>query len=301
MQTRRLIKAQELADRHQVSLRTIYRDIRTLEQSGVPIIGEAGMGYSLEKSFHLPPIHLSPEECNTLLFASKLLQPFTDQSVRDQYASALDKIRAVLHVTQNDDLDTLNQQVKIVDHGISPVDNSNNISRLQTALLEGKLIEISYFAQYNSTQTSRKIAPIGLTFYANTWHLIAWCYLREEYRDFRTDRIKEINTLNINYKKTDYIGLDEYIDKLSKRNEVHRVELKIDKDFYPFINNQKYSLGYVSEIEKEDCFIVEFLTGSLDYTAQYLLMWGKYAHIISPPTLVDKVKMLLSDLNDQYL
>src|SRR5690606_23524957 len=81
LQSRRVVKAQELADRFQVSLRTIYRDIRSLEISGVPIVGEAGIGYSIMEGYRLPPVMFTREEVNSLVAAEKLMQKFSDKAL----------------------------------------------------------------------------------------------------------------------------------------------------------------------------------------------------------------------------
>src|SRR5690349_782337 len=100
LQSRRLVKARDIAERFALSLRTVYRDIRALEEAGVPVIGEAGMGYRLMEGYKLPPVMFSNEEASALLTASKLVQSKTDETTAKHYASALDKIKAVLRLTE---------------------------------------------------------------------------------------------------------------------------------------------------------------------------------------------------------
>src|SRR5690554_7087819 len=96
LQSKRLVKAQELADRFQVSLRTIYRDIRSLEASGIPIVGEAGNGYSLMEGYRLPPIVFTKEEAASFIAAEKLMQQFTDKGLVSSHESAMQKVGCVL-------------------------------------------------------------------------------------------------------------------------------------------------------------------------------------------------------------
>jgi predicted DNA-binding transcriptional regulator YafY len=102
LQSKRIVKAQELAQRFEVSLRTIYRDIRTLETSGVPIYSEAGIGYSLLNGYRLPPVMFTREEATSFIAAEKLMQKFTDPELGKHYAAATFKLKAVLQGVDKD-------------------------------------------------------------------------------------------------------------------------------------------------------------------------------------------------------
>ena len=102
LQTQRVVTAQSLADRFEVSLRTIYRDIRTLENAGVPIGAEAGIGYFIEKSYQLPPIMFDQEEAVALVVGEKFVEQYSDQQTSTQYANAVDKVKAVLKTAEQD-------------------------------------------------------------------------------------------------------------------------------------------------------------------------------------------------------
>src|SRR5215203_7098302 len=95
LQSKRLVKAQEVADKFGISLRTVYRDIHALEEAGVPVIGEAGVGYRLMEGYKLPPVLFNQDEASALLTASKLMQSMSDEHSSKHYSSALDKIKAV--------------------------------------------------------------------------------------------------------------------------------------------------------------------------------------------------------------
>src|SRR5678816_3495463 len=102
LQSRTLVKAQQIADKFSISLRTVYRDVHALQEAGVPVIGEAGTGYSLMEGYKLPPVMFNEEEASALLTAAKLMQSKTDASSSKHYGSALDKIKAVLRLTEKD-------------------------------------------------------------------------------------------------------------------------------------------------------------------------------------------------------
>src|ERR1044071_3301431 len=104
LQSRRLVKAQDIANKFSISLRTVYRDIRALEKGGVPIIGEAGIGYSLMEGYKLPPVMFNQDEASALLTAAKLVQSKTDEKTTAHYNSALDKIKAVLRFSEKEQI-----------------------------------------------------------------------------------------------------------------------------------------------------------------------------------------------------
>ena len=121
LHTRRVVKAQDLAERFEISLRTVYRDMRSLEEAGVPIVGEAGIGYSLMEGYKLPPVLFSKEEALALVTAEKMVDKFTDDATQRNYRSALYKIKAVLRVQEKDLLERVEDSILVLeDSGTSP-------------------------------------------------------------------------------------------------------------------------------------------------------------------------------------
>ncbi len=102
LQTKKIVKAQEIADRFSISLRTVYRDIKALEESGVPVGGEAGVGYQLMEGYRLPPVMFTKEEAIAFLTAEKMVEKLTDASSKKHYKEAMLKIKAVLRYSEKD-------------------------------------------------------------------------------------------------------------------------------------------------------------------------------------------------------
>jgi predicted DNA-binding transcriptional regulator YafY len=113
LQSKRVVKAQEIADRFEISLRTVYRDIRSLEESGVPIGAEAGVGYFLLENYHLPPVMFTHEEASALLFGEKLMEKMSDEKTRNEFRSAIYKIKAILKPGEKDHLEKLNDRIAV--------------------------------------------------------------------------------------------------------------------------------------------------------------------------------------------
>src|SRR3954469_25398327 len=113
LQTKRVVKAEEIADRFEISLRTVYRDVKALMEAGVPIGSEAGKGYFIVDGYHVPPVMLTQEEASAMLTAGKLVEKMTDASIRKAYESALLKIKSVLNDSDKDHLENLQSSIQV--------------------------------------------------------------------------------------------------------------------------------------------------------------------------------------------
>ncbi|RYG08125.1 MAG: HTH domain-containing protein, partial [Chitinophagaceae bacterium] len=185
LQTRRVVKAQDIADRFSISLRTVYRDIKTLEEAGIPIIGEAGVGYSLVEGFRLPPVMLTREEATAFLTAEKLVGQLTDNAVKADFTSAMYKIKSVLKSTEKDFLEDIDSSIRVI-KSRRQVNNSLELNLLQNTLKsisEKRALHINYFTYYRQEATERIVEPVGVFYLDNYWHLIAYCRSRNAIRD----------------------------------------------------------------------------------------------------------------------
>ncbi|WP_045469889.1 helix-turn-helix transcriptional regulator [Sporocytophaga myxococcoides] len=209
LQTKRLLTATALADKFAVSVRTIYRDIRALEQAGVPIITEEGKGYKLMEGYRVPPVMFTEAQANALIIAEQLVLKNKDASFIKDYTEAVDKIKSVLNYSIKVKADLLSERTRF-DQNINRERNSNNLSDLQFALTNYFLTKIEYANEQNQTST-RHIEPFALLSTEN-WLLIAYCRLRQEFRYFRLDRIKKLDILPDKF-DPHRMTLQEFFDK----------------------------------------------------------------------------------------
>jgi predicted DNA-binding transcriptional regulator YafY len=193
LQTKSLLTAAELADKFSVSVRTIYRDIRTLEQAGVPIITEEGKGYSLMEGFKVPPVMFTENEANALILAEQLVLNNRDASFVKDFTDAIEKIKAVLRYTEKDKANLLTERTRYTQN-VNRERTSNNLSTLQFALTNFQLVQIEYTNEEGNA-SSRTIEPFALLSTQESWLLVAWCQLRESFRYFRLDRIQQLKLL----------------------------------------------------------------------------------------------------------
>ncbi len=212
LQSRKYVTAEKIATKFSISVRTVYRDVKALGELGIPVSFEAPKGYFVVQGYFLPPVSFSTAEANALLLIEVLVNGFTDQSVRKHYASALDKIRAVLHGSQKEELERLNEKIRFQKPECFNL-NFEYLPTLQNAIAVKTILEIDYINQKEEC-SKRKLEPIGLIFYAFNWHLIGWCYNRRDYRDFRVSRISKIKDTGQPFKKKSHIELNEYMKQL---------------------------------------------------------------------------------------
>lgn len=209
LQTKPILTASELADKFSVSIRTIYRDIRALEQAGVPIVTEDGKGYTLMEGYRMPPVMFTEAQANALITAEQFVLKNKDTSFIKDYKEAIDKIKAVLKYSVKDKTNLLSERIQFRQNNENEK-TSNYLSDLQFALTNFRLTEIKYTNEAKEN-TDRTIEPFALYSTQENWLLIAFCRLRKEYRAFRLDRIKQLNILNDTF-NPHKITLEKYFE-----------------------------------------------------------------------------------------
>lgn len=210
LQTKRLLTASELASKFFVSNRTIYRDIKALEQAGVPILTEEGKGYTLMEGYRIPPIMFTESEANALITAEQLILRNKDTSFVKEYSEAINKIKSVLRPNTKDKVILLSDRVVFRQNS----DNdrtSNFLSTLQLTLTNFNLVKIKYHSPDTKQTTERIIEPFAIYSTQENWLLIAFCRLRKDFRAFRLDRIQNLMRLNEQF-EPHKITLQEYFE-----------------------------------------------------------------------------------------
>ncbi len=302
LQSKKLVTAQEIADRFNISLRTVYRDIKALDESGVPVIGEAGNGYSIMEGYRLPPVMFTQEEASALLLGSKLAEQLTDASIRKHFDAALFKIKAVLRGADKDYVEHLDEHVAVFRSRL-PVDEQNDkfLVHIQKALVEKRVAYIEYVSNYSNEYTKRNIEPIGLCYYGQSWHLIGWCQLRNDYRDFRINRIRQLRITEASFANRQHRSLQQYInDMIHESGELQEVAVEFDNKVARHIADQKYYYGFVREERLENTVRMFFVTSYPEHFGRWLLMFTNSVKIISPSRLHNIMQELTEEINEHY-
>lgn len=302
LQTKRVVKAEEIADRFGMSLRTVYRDVRALMEAGVPIGSEAGKGYFIVDGYHLPPVMFTQDEASAMLLAGKLVEKMSDKSVRAAFESALLKIKAVLNDTGKDHLEDLQSHIVVQDMRQQEETFPNHfLTDIQRAVVEKQVLHLDYLS-VDDELTHRDVEPIGLFYYSSAWHLIAWCRMRTGYRDFRADRINSLTFPGVKFDSRNLISLQEYLSTVVQGNrEVENVTVQFDLAVARHVRQSKYLHGFVSEEVAGDKVRMHFLSSSLHGFCRWLLMFGKYVEIEQPEKARELLVELVEELGAHHL
>lgn len=192
LRRRHVLTAAAIGSELEVSERTVYRDIADLVRSGVPIAGEAGVGYTLRRGFDLPPLMFTEEEIEALVLGTRVVSSWADEGLAKAAESALARIEAALP-------DKL--KARLVGSRLFapsfhvPQQVAGALADLRKAIDDRRRTLLDYFDN-DGAQTDRVVRPLGLFFWGNKWTLTAWCELRNDFRDFRLDRIQAMSALD---------------------------------------------------------------------------------------------------------
>ena len=214
LQTKRYLTVQDIAKEFGVSSRTIYRDLSVLEKAGVPIFNERAKGYSIIEGYRLPPIMFSDDETNALITAEQLVLKNKDNSLIKNYSLALNKIKSILKYTSKDKAELLSKRVSF-GRNVKLEITSNYLSTIQSALINCKLLKINY-SSVNNITTIRMIEPLALYSTLGNWVVIAWCRLREQYREFRLDRINNLDLVSESFQPREF-DIKNYFENADKQ------------------------------------------------------------------------------------
>ncbi|RDB03612.1 helix-turn-helix transcriptional regulator [Runella aurantiaca] len=214
LQSRKYTTAEVLSERFGMSVRTVYRDLKALDEIGIPIGFESNKGYYVMQGYFLPPVMFSTEEANALVLVESIVERFTDKSIRRHYHSALNKVKAVLKHQQKEHVEHLED--KVVTSASCPNHNFEYLAEIQTSITNQTILQLHY---QNAGQEGslREIEPIGMIFYSMAWHVIGWCWLRNEYRDFKVARILKLQNTYKPFRKADHQHLNDYIKQQEMR------------------------------------------------------------------------------------
>jgi len=195
-QRRLAVTANQIAEAFDICKRTVYRDIQCLMDTGAPIIGEAGVGYTIDKRYYLPPITFDADELEAIGLGISMVRQWTDDQFADKAASAFEKIQAVLPASLQGELE---QITTFAVPNLPKIPWNVSFSDLREFIRSHQKIDVAY-SDENQKETNRTLRPLALLFFNPVWLLAAWCEKRMDFRNFRIDRI---NSLSINDEKFD--------------------------------------------------------------------------------------------------
>lgn len=208
---RRVTTAAQLACWLEVSERTVYRDIRDLSISGVPVEGAAGVGYRLSAGFDLPPIMFSVDEVEALVAGARIVEVWGGPALAAHARSAVAKIALALPPSRRDEV----ERTRLFAPGfLVPKDAARSLEQVRQAILQHRKLRIEYIDS-GERLSARTVCPLGLYFWGTTWCIGAWCEARGDFRNFRLDRVRGLKLTGEIFEEAAGRTLDDFIESRS--------------------------------------------------------------------------------------
>lgn len=291
LQGRDVVRAEDLANLFETSVRTIYRDIQALSEAGVPIIGAPGAGYSLMEGYFLPPISFTVEEAVTLLIGTDFIEQRFDDKYRGRAQAARRKIEAILSENVRNETSRVRKALRLLtpDQRAALSTERENFEKIRRAILDERKIKFHYSKNIETSKgnrhSDRTVAPYGLVLVEGAWMLVAYCDLRQNIRHFRLSRMSELYELEERFEFPEYFNLQEYTPPDDRGL---RVRLRFDHDI---ADKVKESNNYfIEEMEEQpDGLVVVLRVRQLDDLRQWVLSWGAGVVVLEPESLRDQI------------
>lgn len=284
-----------MAERFGVSLRTIYRDMNSLSEAGVPICGNSGIGYSLIEGYRLPSLMFSKEEAIAFLTAEKIIEQLTDTQNSNYFRQGMDKIRAALRAVDKKYLHDMDDTIAVYKSRNTGESLPNIMQTILSSISDKLILKIDYTDADDNT-SKRALEAIGITYSQPRWYLSAWCHLREEYRMFRLDRISNIIITADSHTKEhppleSLLGCDD-------PQSLTEVVLYTSKEVSKHFADRCHFMGLTKEKELANGQIEQtYMAYSLESIARWVLANADTTTIVRPAEVKDIIKQIIKNLD----
>ena len=283
LQARGELRAADLAERFEVSVRTIYRDMEGLAQGGVPLVATPGKGYRLLEGYFLPPLSLSGAEAGVLVLGAEFVRDRVDPELGQAAEEALRKLQSILPLAQRQRVEHWRRELlfprsRRIDQEL--------LGPIRAALEQRQVLRLLYHAYRRPEPESREVEPISLYFLAESWHLAAYCRSRQAQRFFRLDRIDDLVVLEERFVQTER----HLVPRRTEPPMLAEAHVRFDAAIVRWVRERQH---YLFMREEADLSGPVFVYAVRDERALlgWLLSWGALAELIDPPEL----RTLLAD------
>ena len=303
LQRKGTLRAEDLAATFETSTRTIYRDIQALSESGVPILGAPGWGYSLMEGYFLPPVSFTAEEAVALLVGTDFVEKKFDSAYGQRARGARGKIEAILPAGVRKDAERARSAIRLIadeETGAGPAEK-RRLEALRGAILEGRKVKFRYSAGMpgpgsGGRQSVRVVSPYGLVLTQGFWMLVGHCELRREIRHFRLSRMDELTTLEERFRLPDGFDMQGYAAP-DDRNV--RVRLLADPGLADRLK-EKGTFYMESVEEREDGLLVTCRVRRPEELLGWILGWGADVVVLEPESLRERIREEIEKWRRRY-
>jgi predicted DNA-binding transcriptional regulator YafY len=282
LRSKRRVRAQDLAETFEVSLRTIYRDVAALSEAGVPIVSLPSQGYELMEGFYLPPLVFTPSEASALFLGTTMLANQAAGQLPSHAETALAKIAAVL---PNETRGQVERLTEIIEFYL-PKERFNlddpRLLTLRQAILERRAVWLCYHSYSGNETTERVVEPHSLTYSGSVWYVSGYCRLRQDSRGFRFDRIEQLRLLEEQF---------EARTVESAAPEPVTIRVRFAESVVRWVRErQHYGFVEVEAPPNGDGFVMVYRVDAFSEMVPWLLSWGASAEVLSPGELRDQIR-----------
>lgn len=303
LQNRPNLTSRDLAEHFGVSRRTIFRDLRALSESGVPLTYAEEGGYEILEGYQLPPLMLSAREAATLLTGTEFMKLQSDASLRKDADEVALKIRSVLPREVREYIDRLRERTVLDPYWLHAFqatgEEEGRWYELSQAIAGQRQLHMEYYVPSRDELTRRTVDPLGLVYYTDHWNLIAYDHLRDAIRNFRLDRIEEMHVGMGRFEKPEGFDLQEHLRERAMSPDNHRIVIRFDGEAYRWARR-----GIPARVEEERSIEggteVVFYFENLNYVAQWIIRYGTRAEVVEPQALRERVRSRASALVEHY-
>ncbi|TLD71766.1 YafY family transcriptional regulator [Phragmitibacter flavus] len=302
LQGQRVITAEQVAAHFEISVRTVYRDLAALGEAGVPIVAEAGVGYSLMKGYHVPPVMFTEDEAAALFLSGEVTEQVADESLRGALRSALLKVKSVMPRERREYLNRLKHVVQVGQGARSQrrEDEHRALMPLQQAVVRRQEVELRYDAGGRGEISSRTVEPLGLTFYGHHWHLVAFCRLRKDFRDFRLDRMVGWEVMPQCFAGHEEFSLKEFLKSVLEGLDTLPVTVVFERQVMDRVYREMPGTPLQVVEIRGGRVQVEMLTYSLEWTVGWLLSFGRGMEVVGPLGLRESVREVAQSMAEGH-
>ncbi len=292
LQNRPNLSSRDLAEHFEVSRRTIFRDLRALTESGVPLTyGDAG-GYEILDSYQLPPLMLTAREAATLLVGVSFMRLQSDSSLRADADEVGLKIRSVLSSDVKVFIDRMLSHTVLDPYWLSAVREQESDEgewyRIGEAISKQKRLLLEYHVASRDEMTRRQVDPLGLVYYTDHWNLVAYDHLRGAIRNFRLDRIRKLVVLNETFEAPRDFDLEQYL--LADRGKTDTIEFEVAFSAEAYARARRTVPARIqAESVVDGWHHVTFRFEDVGYVANWLMRFGRHAKALAPEALRTRV------------
>ncbi len=300
-QSRRQWTVSELSTELDVSNRTVHRYIGMLEEMGIPLYAERGPygGFSLLRTYKLPPLIFTPEEATVLYMGASLVQDIWGKPFRDAVTGVTAKLDNVLPDDIREEVQRSQRSLVVMtgtSRDYSPFHGL--MATLRDCMADGKQVRMRYHS-FSRMETDRVVDPYALSFRWGNWYLIGYCHMRKEKRTFRIDRINHLEALNRSFKLPQDFDAKAYLEKTMTWENRYVVVVQMDREVAETMRERETDWMRVSD-NPDGSVTVRFDVDDFNWAAGWVLSWGKHAKALAPPELIERVKQAAQDLLRQY-